>query len=417
MGRESAQVGGREQGWEKAPGVLLFVLIAAMAVGVVFNFGVTSMSAPLIDTFGITDGQFGIILSTIFLSAGLTATLLGVLADRLRSIVQLGIIMLGTLAAFLLTIFWHTFAGFLVAALLVGPAQAMSNPVTNRLIATRVPKAQRSAWMGWKQSGVQMGMLVAGLTFPIIGTLGGWTAAATFGAAISAVCFGITWLVLRRLRRTSDGGAAPSTGAIATPGESTKLPPAVWVFACISFLNAVGTQGVNSYVSLFSIREFGFPVELGGLVIGVIGVVGILSRVGWSRVNGNWGRPAPLISIMSLGGIAGLGALSLASITGQSWLVWVGIAMHAGLPLAANVVINSGLIMSAPPSKIGIASGLVAAGMYLGFATGPAVIGWFVDHTGGFLASWGVVACTYILCFLLALVLAYLQQGHRRPMR
>lgn len=401
----------------RAPGVLLFVLIAAMAAGVIFNFGVTSMSAPLIETFGITDGQFGLILSTIYLSAGLTSTLLGVLADRLRSIVQLGIIMIGTLAAFLLTIVWHSFAGFLVAALLVGPAQAISNPVTNRLIATRVPKWQRSAWMGWKQSGVQMGMLVAGLSFPLIATLGGWTAAATFGATISAVCFGISWVVLHRLGRASNGTPAPRTGAIPTPGAATKLPAAVWIFTAISYLNSVGTQGVNAYVPLFSIREFDFPVELGGLLLGVIGVIGILSRVGWGRVNGSWGRPAPLISIMNLGGIAGLAALALASATHQTWLVWVGIAMHASLPLAANVVINSGIIMAAPPSRIGIASGLVAAGMYLGFATGPAVIGWLVDLTGGFLASWGAVACTYALCFVLALVLAYLQRGDRNPMR
>ena len=404
----------REAGAQRAPSILLFVLIAAMAVGIVFNFGVTSLSAPLIETFGITDGQFGIILSTIFLSAGLTSTLLGVLADRLRTIVQFAIIMIGTLLAFIVTIVWHSFAGFIVAALLVGPAQAMSNPVTNRLVATRVPAAQRSVWMGWKQSGVQMGMLVAGLSFPLIAAVGDWTAAALFGAAISAACFAISWVVLNRLRRPANGAPTPSTGSIVTnPSEATKLPPAVWVFAAISFLNAVGTQGVNTYVSLFSIREFDFPVELGGLLLGVIGVIGILSRVGWGRVNGSWGRPAPLISIMNLGGIAGLGALCLASITGQAWLVWVGIAMHAALPLAANVVINSGIIAAAPRARIGIASGLVSAGMYLGFASGPAIIGWLVDHTGGFLASWGAVACTYGLCFVLALVLAYLQRGDR----
>jgi predicted MFS family arabinose efflux permease len=404
----------REGGAQRAPGILLFVLIAAMAVGIVFNFGVTSLSAPLIETFGITDGQFGIILSTIFLSAGLTSTLLGVLADRLRTIVQFAIIMIGTLLAFVVTIVWHSFAGFIVAALLVGPAQAMSNPVTNRLVATRVPAAQRSIWMGWKQSGVQMGMLVAGLSFPLIAAVGDWTAAALFGAAISAGCFAISWVVLNRLRRPANGAPTPVTGSIVTnPGEATKLPAAVWVFAAISFLNAVGTQGVNTYVSLFSIREFDFPVELGGLLLGVIGVIGILSRVGWGRVNGSWGRPAPLISIMNLGGIAGLGALCLASITGQAWLVWIGIAMHAALPLAANVVINSGIIAAAPRTRIGIASGLVSAGMYLGFASGPAIIGWLVDHTGGFLASWGAVACTYALCFVLALVLAYLQRGDR----
>jgi predicted MFS family arabinose efflux permease len=398
---------------QRAPRILLFVLMAAMAVGVMFNFGVTSLSAPLIESFGITDGQFGLILSTIFLSAGLTATVLGVLADRLSTVMQMALIMLGTLAAFVLTIFWHTFAGVLVAALLVGPAQALSNPVTNRLIATRVPKAQRSAWMGWKQSGVQMGMLVAGLTFPLIASVGGWTLAGTVGAAVCAACFGVAFAVLRR---RSGRGAGPRTGAVQLPGRGDKLPGAVWIFTAISFLNAVGTQGVNAYVSLFSVREFGFPVEIGGLVIGVIGVIGIASRVGWGRVNGGWGRPAPLISIMSLGGVVGLVALSLASVTGQVCLLWLGIAMHAALPLAANVVINSGIIMAAPAARIGIASGLVSAGMYLGFALGPALVGQLIDLTGTFQASWAAAAGTYVLCFLLALLLSYLQRGPRAPL-
>jgi cyanate permease len=90
--------------------------------------------------------------------------------------------------------------------------------------------------------------------------------------------------------------------------------------------------------------------------------------------------------------------------------------MHAALPLAANVVINSGIIMAAPAARIGIASGLVSAGMYLGFALGPALVGQLIDLTGTFQASWAAAAGTYVLCFLLALLLSYLQRGPRAPL-
>ena len=184
----------------------------------------------------------------------------------------------------------------------------------------------------------------------------------------------------------------------------------MWLLTLTSFLNAVGTQGVNVYASLFAVRAMGYTVTVAGLLLGVMGVIGIGSRIGWGRVNGRLGRPAPLIQVMSLGGIVGLGLLVLAETTQQHWLMWLGVAFHAALPLAANVVINSGIVAAVPKERIGVASGLVATGMYLGFALGPVVVGQLVDLTGAFTAGWTAVAGAYVLCFVAAVVLGRVQR-------
>ncbi|TFI11728.1 MFS transporter [Kocuria rhizophila] len=462
----------------KAPGILLAVLMAAMAAGPVFNYGVGALSATIVESYGITEGQYGFIITAVFVMAGLAAPLLGVLADRIDTRVQLTLIFGGVLVAFLLSATWQSYAVLLVAALIAGLAQSFSNPVTNRIVAQRVLLTQRSAWMGWKQSGVQVGLLVAGLTFPVVGAALGWRGAALFGALLCVPLLVTGWSVVTRLQRRarestptttpppapSAAGRAPApprdrpsaglpgpphggpfesapvelSDAVADgvnpgPGQvsperpglraagagasgrgaaasSGALPPAVWLLTLTSFLNAVGTQGVNVYASLFAVRAMGYTVTVAGLLLGVMGVIGIGSRIGWGRVTGRLGRPAPLIQVMSLGGIVGLGLLVLAESTQQHWLMWLGVAFHAALPLAANVVINSGIVAAVPKERIGVASGLVATGMYLGFALGPVVVGQLVDLTGAFTAGWTAVAGAYVLCFVAAVVLGRVQR-------
>ena len=416
----------------RAPGVLLAVLMAAMAGGPIFNYGIGALSAKIVDTYGITEGQYGFIITAVFVMAGLTAPFLGVLADRLNTRLQLTLIFGGVLVAFLFSATWQSYAMLLIAALVAGVAQSFSNPVTNRIIAQRVPLAQRSAWMGWKQSGVQVGLLVAGLTFPLIGATFGWRGAALFGAALCAPALVLGWLVITRLQRRAGrapSSATPSASPTTTPhpapsarpaasGVTTresKIPLAVWLFALTSFLNAVGTQGVNVYASLFAVRAMGYTITVAGLLLGVIGVIGILSRIGWGRVTGRLGRPAPLIQVMTLGGIVGLVLLILAETLQQHWLMWVGVAVHAALPLAANVVINSGIVSAISRDRIGVASGLVATGMYLGFALGPVIVGQLVDLTGGFTTGWCGVGVTYVLCFVVAVALGRVQAQDTDP--
>ena len=110
----------------KAPGILLAVLMAAMAAGPVFNYGVGALSATIVESYAITEGQYGFIITVVFAVAGLAAPLLGVLADRIDTRVQLTLIFGGVLVAFLLSATWQSYAMLLVAALIAGLAQSLS---------------------------------------------------------------------------------------------------------------------------------------------------------------------------------------------------------------------------------------------------------------------------------------------------
>ncbi len=386
----------------------MVVLMGAMAIGPMFNYALGSLSALIVDEYGITEGQYGFILAAVYLSAGLTATFLGVLADKLTPRFQIALIFSGIVVAFLVSAMWQSFVVLLAAALIAGVAQSFSNPATNRLIAQRTSFTQRARWMGWKQSGVQMGLLISGLTFPFLGAALGWQTSALIGAAACVPALAIAWLIITKLERDVVSRPAPAASGVPDRG---KLPTAVWLFSLVAFLNAVGTQGVTVYSSLFAVRALDFPLTVAGMIIGVIGVFGILSRIGWGRVAGRMARPSVLIQIMSLGGVAGLLFLIAAELFHQGWLMWVGILFHATLPLAANVIINSGTVAAAPAAKVGAASGLVATGMYLGFGAGPLIVGQLVDLTGSFTAGWIAVGVTYVASVVVAIILSRLHKS------
>ncbi|RRJ88304.1 MFS transporter [Gulosibacter macacae] len=392
----------------KAPLSLLVALVVAMAMGPVFNFGMSALAPEIVDAYDITEGQFGLLITVLFLAAGLSATLLGVLADRLSARAQLLIIHLGTALAFIIAATGDNYGWLIVAVIISGIAQAQSNPVTNRIVATEVPRASRSGWMGAKQSGVQVGLLFAGVTFPLVGLAFGWSGAAIFGAALTIPAIVLSWVVTKRLRQPT----ASTRTAAANEAASQRPSAAMWLFPVASFLNAAGTQGFNGFAALFAVRAVDLPLTVAGCLLSIIGVIGIIGRIGWGRVAGKRERPAQLLAIMSIGGIVTMLILIAADQTGQAWLLWLAVPLHAALPLAANVVINSGIVAAVPPARVGVASGLVATGMYLGFALGPLIVGSLVDLTGAYTAGWAVLAGTYLGCTIIAIVLyRVLEQG------
>lgn len=434
----------------KAPAILLVVLVATMAAGPIFNYALSALSATVVADYHITEGQYGLIITLVFGIAGISSIFLGVLSDKIPVRIQVALISLFMIVAFLVSIVAPTYAALLTAACIAGPAQAFSNPATNRIIAHSVPRRQRGAWMGWKQSGVQFGLLFAGLTVPAVGDLAGWTGVALMCASLSGVLLVVGWLVITHLQRAgrtsretiahddTDQAALPaapsadgnSTGAqeatTASPANSAdatrhhgdvqalaskpKLPLAVWLFAACSFLNAVGTQGVNAYASLFAVQTVHFPIQLAGTMLAIIGVAGILSRNVWGRLAGRFEQPATMIKVMSAGGVLALASLTLVVTTHSPVLLWVGVMLHAAFPLAANVVINSGVVAVAPSSRIGVASGMVGGGMNFGFAVGPVLVGFGLDTWTSYIPGWIVVAVTYVICFAVAAWLGRVQR-------
>jgi MFS family permease len=402
-----------------------------MGVGPLLMYGLSATSSLVIDSLQITPGEFGLLATACFLAAGVSSGVFGRFSDRMRGRTQICLIFGGAAAAMVLVAVSGNFLWLMVAVVLSGAAQALSNPATNRLVMDHVPAHQRAGWIGVKQSGVQGSQFLAGIAFPAVALVAGWRGAAGFSCALAMVLLIVAW----RLTPVSAGlasagpdspaavrSAAPSPGAVpagraTSPGAAgtakggkVRLPGTVWVYAAYALLSGFGIQATNVYLPLFSQREVGFSLVLGGLTAAVAGVVGVASRIVWGQRIVGKGNSFTLLVTLALGAAAGAALLLAAGLTQSGVLLWCGVLLHGAMGLAINVVVMAGMMRDVPPGKVGAASGRVAVGLYLGFAAGPWAMGGLLTSFNGFMAGWCVVMGVYLACALLAAL-----ARHRMP--
>ncbi|MFI7397996.1 MFS transporter [Micrococcus luteus] len=382
---------------------LLWVLLAAMGAGPLFNYGVSASSTVVMERLDVTSGQLGTVMTVVFAAAAVTSLGLGRAADRLSARAQLSIIFGGTAAALVLGAVAPSLPVLYAAAAVAGVTQAISNPTTNRIIRTVVPPERRIGWVGVKQSGVQAAQLVGGLFFPAASLALGWTGA----ALAAAVLIGALW-VLALVAAPPLPGAPPSATGPAggrRRRDTSPLPATVWFFAAIAFLTGLGMQATNTYLPLFAVETLGMTLVAGGAAAAVSGVVGVLSRIGWSRRMSSGDRPTTLLTVICLGAVAGVVVFLAADLLDLPALLWVGAAVHGLTVLGANVVINAGLLSEVPAERLGRATGANSMGMYAGFALGPLLMGVLRDVTGDYRVGFAVVAVGYLLALGVVLLL------------
>lgn len=382
-----------------APGpsrVLLLVLVLATGAGPLFNLGLAAAGPILIDDLNISASTFGLLLTVLFASAALTSIVTGRLADFLSIRAQMVLNFGGTALALIIAAIGPIFA-LMVAAMIVGGfSQVIANATTNRVILEQVPQHRRATWVGVKQSGVQVSQVIAGLMFPGLAVLVGWSGAAVVASLMLVIVLfwslrqlpneqPTDWPNLRRVVLTSRRGA---------PGAA--LSRSVWAFTAIAFLSGAGTLATNVYLPIFAVDDLGIGVVVAGLALGVAGLLGVISRIWWGAALGRGHSPWALLTLIAAGGIVGALALAASSLVVNSILFWVGVVLHGLSVLGTNVVLNGGLMQSlASTGRIGEASGAITLGVYAGFTAGPLAMSVVIALTGSFAWVWGIVAAFY----------------------
>lgn len=395
----------------RRPGAhLMIVLTATMAVGPLLTHSLSAMSPLVIEDLGLTETQFGLLATTTFFVAALTAVRTGRWADRLSARTLLVVMFGGAALAMLLTAAAPGYAVLLLAMVLSGLGQVMANPATNRLIRLHVPAPRRASWLGIKQAGVQASQLVAGLTFPALGLLLGWRTAVlvAVGAVLLLLVHG-WWTVPDN--HTGAPAGRPTRTAQPLPGTvraaaRPAVPGVVRAYAAAAALTGLGAQAANVYLPLYAHRELGLDVVAAGATVSVSALVGIASRVLWARV---MDRPRAdgfvLLAGMALGAAASAVLLIVAPLhPGLAWTVWPAAVLHGGAALAVSVVVMSAAMRAVPAERVGASTGVVTMGLYAGFCAGPLVLGGLLQLTGSFVVGWAVVLACYLGCAVLAVL-------------
>lgn len=398
---------------DRAPtGDLLVVLACAMGVGPLIMYGLSAVSTVVIDDLRISTTQFGWLATACFIAATLSSVGLGRISDRADGRTLILIIFGGAAIALTVAGLSTDYLWLLVAVSVSGVAQAMSNPATNRLVSIHVEEGKRSTWIGIKQSGVQGSQFIAGLAFPAMAILVGWRETSGIAAVAVFIMLAISWNIVPAGASLSKRGGGRSAGAPdrpSVPVESggdncTTGAENLPIFAVYAFLSGAALQATNVYLPLFSQRELGFSLLLGGMTVAIAGGLGVASRIAWGRIIAKRGDNLALLLALGLGSALGSSLLLASGILHWSVLLWFGVVLHGVMALAINVVLMVAVMRDASAQNVGAASGVVALGMYLGFALGPLAMGLVLETKHEFFVGWAGTVATYLACVLLTVI-------------
>ena len=358
------------------------LLAAAMAFATFAGPAFAVLARFIIDDLGLSRAELGWVVAAFSVVGAIASPAIGTLTDRVGGRKALaGIFILGGLGMLAISAA-PSFAFLIAAGILTGMGQALGNPATNKLISVHIPIGRRGAVTGLKQSGVQIGVFLAGLLLPAGALAWGWRTTLTIAGSLSVLTLGAVGLVVPRDPPVRD-----------EPGTSPGIvwsKPILWL-TIYGFLMGLAGGAVNTYIPLFAEESIGLSVTVAGSVAGMAGLVAFFSRIAWARHSE---RTSSYVA--SLRWIAGLsvvfvGAL-LAAESGGAWLLWVGALGLGASATAWNAVGMLAVMVFASRERAGGASGAVLLGFLAGLGLGPPAFGWSVDRLGSYSPGlWGAL--------------------------
>jgi predicted MFS family arabinose efflux permease len=252
---------------------------------------------------------------------------------------------------------------------LLGLGCGIETPASSDLLARVAPAAHRTFIFSLKQTGVQVGGMLAGVLYPAILPLAGWR-----GTMLALALLILAYAVaLEPLRRRFD---APAQAPRPPPSNAGRLE-LVWRhrglrdLATASFVFHAMQICLNTFLVAFLVGEHGYSLAAAGLALTVAQFGGFLGRLGF------WYLVGPRLPVMRLLVAIGFGMTAAAAATGLAagvltpFLVGV-LCFFFGLTASGwNGVFLAEIARQAPPGEIARVTGGVMVMSYAGLILGP----------------------------------------------
>jgi MFS family permease len=272
-----------------------------------------------------------------------------------------------------IALFVDSWINLVAALLLAGFANAVAQPAGNLALARVVRADRQGTAFGLKQSAGPGGVLVAGVTVPLIGLTVGWR----WAYALTVVLALVTWL----LAPSGSGTTRASRSHRDTDDldASTKAILSAGIVFAVAGASALSAFYVESAVS------FGHQPGKAGWLL----ATGSLSSIAARITLGRWadrrrtGRMTMVIRMMTVGA-AGFALLAHA---GSTWILVPGtiLAFAAGWGWPG---LYQFAIVRLNPGSPGDATGAIMVGMFAGGMVGPIVFGTLVEASSYTVAWW-----------------------------
>lgn len=360
-----------------------FVLttVIALASGTFMGSALAALSRFLIEDFGLSNAQFGLLPTIFTLGGTLSVYFIGRVADRVggRNLlrVHLALCLAGILAAAVA----GSYAWLLVSVAAAGLGSTSANPATNRLIAANVPARVQATVVGIKATGQPLAVIVAGAILPTAAMAWSWRASLALGAM-----FPLAGMALMSTVPIDE----PDT-AFSRARDTRNSRRAVRWIAINGFFVGGAAAAVVSFLPLFGQETIGLSATEAGALLSAAGLTSLIGRLLWGRIAGRFKHVNVALSWLSVFSIAATVALVLSGSLDSIFLVWVAAAVAGLTMLSWNALGMTAVVSEVEIAASGRASGTVMSAFLGGWMTTPFVFGWTLDVTGSFTVGWLIV--------------------------
>lgn len=368
------------------------LLTATMALAPAPVYALTALSPVVLTLAGVTEREIGLMIATAFAVSALASVPAGRAVDRFGARPLIIAIATCTTVALAALAIWPSTVALVFAVVVSGLAQGIANPATNKVIATAGDVAARPRAVGAKQSGVPLSQLTIGATTPLLGEVVGLSGALAVLLVVSALIAG--WAATVPME----------SGPTRTLSMPTPMSQGMPFLLTLAFFSGAAAQATNAYLPMFGHRELGMSAAAAGSVVAVVGGLGIIGRLLWTRVYGNAAAGRFVLPAVTSAGTSSAFVLLLATTQGGAGLYWLGLSVHALSTLAVTGVLFLTAMDAVPLAGVGRVTGYIGICQFAGFAAGPAAMGLLVSSPGGYVAGWTFVAACSGLSLVLALV-------------
>lgn len=252
---------------------------------------------------------------------------------------------------------------------LVGVGCAIETPASSDILARVTRPAHRTFIFSLKQTGVQIGGMLAGVVYPAVLPALGWR-----GAMAALAALAVAWAIaLEPMRRRLDA----RTGPPRPPSPGAGRIALVWRhrglrdLATASFVFHAMQICLNTFLVAFLVGEHGFSLAAAGLALTVAQFGGFVGRLGF------WLIVGPRLPVMRLLTGIGFGMTAAALATGLAAGVLGPLALGVlcflfGLTASGwNGVFLAEIARQSPPGDIARVTGGVMVMSYAGLILGP----------------------------------------------
>lgn len=394
--------------WQALSAMLLVQVLVALA-----NAAAPVLAPAVAPELGLAPERIGLYAAVSYLCAAITGLHAGEGVAR-RGAVRLNQLALLACAAGALLAALGPPSALLVAAACVGAGYGLVNPAAAAVLAHHAPARARGVFFSIKQTGVPIGVGLAGALLPLGLARLGWQASVVALAGLCVLALSALWPLVRRLEPP-----APAQPVAREPVRALVArvwaAPVLRAMCLASMAYAVTQQVYVTFLVSWLHLEQGWSLASAAGVLAGSQLLSVAARIGfgaWGDRAGDAGRVltavgwAMAVGLLALAGVAWAGS-------GAPQIAAIGAALLcAATAMGWNGLFFGALAQRVPRDDLARVSGATQFFTFAGGMLGPLVFGEAV-RAG---AAWGAAYAAFALVpAAAALWLARVLSARRNP--